>query len=191
MSDAQANFTVLLNETGLGVVKEYILDKVLPWFEQEVKAGNGKITIDQDGIDLLRTNIKDNNFGKKMGSTPFRVPSEKTLELAPNSAASIQMKAYKRGTDIKLQAFVTAEEQLNSKPFSEKRIFPLEDTIFELYAGCYVKATITFWAGAVNGNPYLTASANSVVFWKDGPAFSGGGSDEEGMVEDDDDLFID
>ena len=189
VNDAQANFTILLNETGLEVVKEYILDKVLPWFEQELKAGNPKMTIDQDGIDLLRTNIKDNNFGKKMGSTPFRDPSEKTLELAPNTAASIQMKAYKRGTDIKQEAFVSEEEHLISLPFSTKRIYPIEDTVFELYAGCYVKATVTFWAGAVNGNPYLSCSANSVVFWKDGASFAGGGTDEEGMLADDD-LFL-
>lgn len=192
VGDAKANFTVLLNKTGHDTVQEYILKNVLPWFRQEVKDGNPKITIDDDGLDILEKNIKDEKWNSKLGSIPFNNLNDKTKELSPNSYASIVLKAYRPGTDIKQEAFVTEEEQLVSKPFSKKAVFPIEDTVFELYSGCYVKATVTFWAGSINGNPYLSASTNAVVFWKDGDPFAGGGSDAEGMIEgDDDDLFMD
>lgn len=189
VSDAKANFTVLLNSSAMENIREYILKEVIPWFEQEIAAGNSKMTTDQDGVDRIRENLVNDAFREKIGTLPFRSPDEKTLDLAPNTAASLIVKAYRPGTDIKQEAFVSEEEHLISLPFSKKAIYPIEDTVFELYSGCYVKATVTFWIGEASGNPYLSCSANSVVFWKDGGAFAGGGTDEEGMLADDD-LFL-
>lgn len=191
VDEAKASFNVLLNEAGLEVVKNYLLDTVIPWFEQEVADGNKKMTVDQQGINLIRDNIVGEVWDAKLGTLAIKPVNEKTQALAPTAAASLVVKAWKAGTNISKEAFVTEEEQLLTKPFTKKQMFPLEDTIFDLYPGCYVKATISFWIGAVNGAPYLSCAGSSVAFWKDAPSFVGGGSDTEGMIAAGDDMFID
>lgn len=191
VQDAKANFNLLLNKTGYERVKEHILEEVLPWFREQVQQGNPKIYITKDQIDTLEKHIKDDVYNERSGRTPFRPVDDKTAELAPATAAVMIIKAYRNGADIEQQAFVTDEEQLVSKPFSSKAIFPIKDTVFELYPGCYVKATISFWVGEASGDPFITANANAVVFWKDADRFGGSSSDVDGMIEDDDDLFLD
>lgn len=190
VQDAKASMSILLNEAGYDIVKEYVLDNVIPWFRQQVDAGDPKVNVTSDDLDKLEQAVKDDNW-EKGGGLPFSPLNEKTQELAPASHTSMTLKAYRPGTDFRLEAFVSEEEQLISKPFSKKGVFPIEDTFMELYSGAYVKATVSFWIIEVNGNVYLTANTNGVVFWKDGAAFVGGGSDVEGMIADDDDLFMD
>lgn len=193
VEDAKANFVLLLNGTGRDRIIKHVLEDVIPWFRQEVKDGNSKMFITDADIDTIEALIKDETWRDgRNGTTPFRDVDEKTAEMAPTAALAMTVKAYHPGTDIKQEAFVTDEEQLNTKPFSKKAVFPIDDTIFELYSGAYVKATVSFWIGEAGGMPYLSCSANSVVFWKEGSRFGGGSSDVEGMIEeDDDDLFDD
>ena len=190
--EAKASALILLNAAGLDAVKKYLLDTVLPWFRQQVDAGDVKVKgLSAQQIDLIETNIKGDDFEAKMGRIPFTSISEKTAELAPSAVVGLTVKAYRPGSDFDQKAFVTAEEQLNTLPFAGKALFPIGETVFDLYSGSYVKATVSFWIGEINGNPYLACNSNAIVFWKDGPAFSGAGVDTEGMLSDDDDMFLD
>lgn len=193
VDDAKANFVLLLNSTGKERIIKHVLEDVIPWFRQEVKNGNPKVQVTDDHIDTIEELIKDETWRDgRNGTTPFREVDPKTLEMAPTAALAMTIKTYRDGVDFKQEAFVTEEEQLVSKPFSKKAVFPIEDTVFELYSGAYVKSTVTFWIGDAGGMPYLNCNANSVVFWKDASRFGGGSTDVEGMLEeDDDDLFYD
>ena len=194
VENATANFQILLNQFGLDKTVEHLLDNVTPWFKQEIKSGSKRVHSDITVVEAIDDALKSDPF-KVPGTMnlPFSKPSEQTLELMPNAVAALTVKAFKSGVDIKEEAFVSAEEQLVSKPFVKKAIFPLEDTVFELYPGAYVKSQINFWLGDANGTPYLKANSNAVAFWKDGDSFlTGGGSDLELLGDgEDDDMFDD
>lgn len=179
-ADAKASFSLILSGTEQERLIEHVLTQVLPYFRQN--PGD----LDDAELDEVEDFLKKDIHN---AGSCFKAVADKTLELVPSAASSLMVKAYRPGTDIKQEAFVTEESQLVSKPFSKKAIFPIEDTTLEMYPGAGVKATVSFWISSVNGNVYLSCNASAAVLFRELPSFVGGGSDSS--MGDDDGDFID
>lgn len=61
----------------------------------------------------------------------------------------------------------------------------------ELYSGCYIRASVVFYAFNTKGNKGVACGLNNIQKWGDGERLSGGASAEEDFEEltDEDDLF--
>ena len=69
----------------------------------------------------------------------------------------------------------------------------LDETAGRLYGGCYVDASVEFWAQDNQFGKRINASLRWVQFRRDGDAFAGGApasTDEISMIEDDDDSLV-
>lgn len=62
----------------------------------------------------------------------------------------------------------------------------------EVYSGCYVNASVTFYAYSVSGNNGIACGLNHVMKWRDGERFGGKASAQSDFagitIDDDDDL---
>lgn len=64
----------------------------------------------------------------------------------------------------------------------DQRKQPITDET-ELYAGCYVRASINFYAYNANGNKGISAGLNNMQKWAEGEPLSGGTTAEEDFDE--------
>jgi hypothetical protein len=92
-----------------------------------------------------------------------------------------------RGTDIELKAIVNDEDELavpDPDLLSFPVIRPINQTVHQMYAGCYVAATLNLYAYET-GSVGVSASAGVAVFKADGDRFGGG------VTVDEDEIFAD
>jgi hypothetical protein len=136
-----------------------------------------------DLVKLLRDEL-ENMTG--MLNTPFKKPSEKTLELMPDCAMVVKILGFK-GKDIELEAKVEDESQL-AVPDPDRIKYPvvleLDKTNREFYNGCWVVAKKLKFYRYMNGkNPGFSLGFEAIVLTDDDAPFSGG------APVDDDDVF--
>ena len=182
-------FNLLLEQDQLDTLTDHILNVVLPSVEQQVANTEKRDTLSPKLIQKIKEKIDAEDWD---GSPflPMKPVSEKNAEVAPESVASVKITGSK-GSDITLKARVENEDQLvipDPDILSWPTIVPLEKSVFQMYAGAYVAATLNLFAfessSTING---ISAGANTAVYLGnlEGERFGGG------VDLDEDDIFMD
>ena len=155
--------------------------------EENEKAGAKKDALTAKEVaDLLKDITGD--LSDQRYNTPLKVVSDKTLELAPDTVATLKVIGPKGG-DIKVKAIARTEDEVDPTSnhiFTKPVILDIEETVHELYPGCVAKVTINLYAYRNGKNPGFSAGGSIVVFSADDDRFGGGAAlDEDEMFLDD------
>lgn len=152
-------------------------------YKQDEKA---KGSLSQAQVDQLKQELETLSG---LLVTPFKAPSEKTLDLFPDCAASVKVLGTK-GTDMDVKAIITKQDEVADEEVdlivTGRTIVPIEKTKKKLYSGCWVVAKgLRFFAYNTGGpkKPGFSLGGNELVFARDDASFSGG------IVVSDDDIF--
>lgn len=165
-------------------------EKFLAMCEAQYKIGDKeKHALSPAQADALRKEMADMDG---LLNIPFKMPSEKTLDLFPECAAVIKVLGS-AGVDLPVEAIVKGEAEL-VPPDPDVLQFPLVKpinlTTHSLYNGCWVVLKGMQFYRYFNGGPKKPGfslgfgSKGSVVFSRDDAAFGGG------TVVADDDVFM-
>jgi hypothetical protein len=188
-AEVSPEFSLLIEQDQLDKLKEHILNVFLPHVEAQNAKGEKRDTLNPKIIDKIRTKLAAEDWD---GSPflPMKVITDKNKEVAPECVASVKATGSK-GSDITLKARVENEDQLvipDPDILTWPTIVPLEKSVFQMYAGAYVAATLNLFAfensSTVNG---ISAGANTAVYLGNltGDRFGGG------VDIDEDDIFMD
>ena len=188
-SEVAPEFNLLIEQDQLDKLKDHILNVFLPYVEQQVANKEKRDTLSPKLIQKIKDKIDTEDWD---GSPflPMKPVSEKNAEVAPESVASVKITGSKGG-DITLKARVENEDQLvipDPDILSWPTIVPLDKSIFQMYPGAYVAATLNLFAfessSTING---ISAGANTAVYLGniEGARFGGG------VDVDEDDIFMD
>ena len=188
-SEIAPEFNLLIEQDQLDKLKDHILNVFLPYVEQQAANKEKRDVLSPKLIQKIKDKIDAEDWD---GSPflPMKPVSEKNAEAAPESAASVKITGPKGG-DITLKARVESEDQLvipDPDILSWPTIVPLEKSVFQMYAGAYVAATLNLFAfessSTING---ISAGASTAVYLGnlEGERFGGG------VDLDEDDIFMD
>ncbi|QIN93898.1 ssDNA binding protein [Microbacterium phage Hannabella] len=188
-NEVSSEFNLLIEQDQLDKLKDHILNVMIPYIEEQ----NAKKEKRDSLSPKLIQKIKDKIASEDWDGSPFlpmKPVSEKNLESAPESVASVKITGPK-GADITLKARVEDESQLvipDPDILSWPTIVSLDKSVFSMYAGAYVAATLNLFAfessSTING---ISAGANTAVYLGnlEGARFGGG------VDVDEDDIFMD
>ena len=188
-SEVAPEFNLLIEQDQLDKLKDHILNVFLPYVEQQAANKEKRDVLSPKLIQKIKDKIDAEDWD---GSPflPMKPVSEKNVEVAPESVASVKITGSKGG-DITLKARVENEDQLvipDPDILSWPTIVPLEKSIFQMYPGAYVAATLNLFAfessSTING---ISAGANTAVYLGnlEGERFGGG------VDPDEEDIFMD
>lgn len=183
---ASPSFQLLLTQPQLDKFLVQAQEFLNQCIENE-KAGSKKDALTQKEADDL---IKDilGDLTDQRYNTPLKGVSDKTLEMAPDTVATLKVIGPKGG-DIKVKAIARSESevaQTSDVIWTKPVILDIEETVHELYPGCVAKVTINLYAYRNGKNPGFSAGGSIVVFSADADRFGGGAAlDEDEMFLDD------
>lgn len=188
-AEVSPEFNLLIEQDQLDKLKDHILNVFLPYVEQQNAKNEKRDTLNPKIIQKIKDKLAQDDWD---GSPflPMKPVSEKNAEVAPETVASVKINGQK-GTDITLKARVEDEGQLvipDPDILTWPTIVPLDRSVFSMYAGAYVAATLNLFAfensSTVNG---VSAGANTAVYLGniEGARFGGG------IDVDEDDIFMD
>ena len=177
-SEVAPEFNLLIEQDQLDKLKDHILNVFLPYVEQQAANKEKRDVLSPKLIQKIKDKIDADDWD---GSPflPMKPVSEKNAEVAPESVASVKITGSKGG-DITLKARVENEDQLvipDPDILSWPTIVPLDKSIFQMYPGAYVAATLNLFAfessSTING---ISAGANTAVYLGnlEGERFGGG-----------------
>lgn len=178
--DITTEFNLLIEQTQFDRLRTHILDEFLPYVEERVAAGEKKDVLEPAQIKKIRAMLAEGgDWLDNPPHLPMKEVSEKNKEQMPEAVASVKVVGPK-GADVNLQATVYSEDQLKV-PDADILAFPvvkpLGETIFDMYPGAVVGATLNLYAffnsKSVNG---ISAGANTAVYLGnfEGERFGGG-----------------
>lgn len=183
---ASPSFQLLLTQAQLDKFLVQAQEFLNQCIENE-KAGSKKDALTQKEADDLVKDILGDLTDQRY-NTPLKGVHEKTAELAPDTVATLKVIGPKGG-DIKVKAIARAEAEVaptSDHIFTKPVILDIEETVHELYPGCFAKVTINLYAYRNGKNPGFSAGGSIVVFSADGDRFGGGAAlDEDEMFLDD------
>lgn len=168
---------LLLSQAQWERFHKHVTEEFLPYCVEQFKKGEKKDALEPKEAKLL-TDAFTGDPEDSPYNTPKKTISEKTAALAPHAVASIKLIGNK-GVDFTLQAIVRKEEDLNV-PMAKAdgvdlpALFPIKDTVFSMYAGAQVGATVNLYAYHNGKLPGFSASASTLVFRMDDERFGGG-----------------
>jgi hypothetical protein len=188
-NEVSPEFNLLIEQDQLDKLKDHILNVFLPYVEQQAAKGEKRDVLNPKLIQKIKDKISAEDWD---GSPflPMKPISEKNAEAAPECVASVKISGQK-GSDITLKARVENEQQLvipDPDILTWPTILPLDKTVFQMYAGAFVAATINLFAfessSTING---ISAGATVAVYLGnlEGGRFGGG------VEVDEDDIFMD
>jgi hypothetical protein len=173
VASAAPNFMLLLNDTQWTKFKKHALEVFLPYCEEQFKKGEKRDALSPADVKKLVVALED--IENATVNTPAKVVSEKTLELAPETAGAIKCIGGK-GTDIELKAIVNDESELSVPDpdiLTYPVIKPIGATTHQMYAGCNVAATLNLYSYMNGKNPGFSAGVSVAVFKSDNERFGG------------------
>lgn len=187
-ADVAPDFNLLLEERQLDKLTTHLRDVFLPYCAERYAAKETRDALAPKDIKKILEMLDSRDFEDQPPWIALKTVGEKTLELAPESLASLKVVGNK-GQDIQLMAIVNGDEEL-AVPDPDQVKFPvvkpIHTTVHQMYGGCYVAATLNLYAfdngGASKG---FSASAGVAVFKMEGERFGGGASVDE------DEIFLD
>lgn len=184
-------FNLLVEQAQLDKLKTHILDVFIPFVEENyAKDPKSRDSLDPKLIAKLKAKVEAEDWDGAP-FLPMKTVTEKNQEAVPEAVASVKLSGSK-GTDIKLMATVYSEDQLlvpDPDIISYPFITELSKTVFSMYAGAYVTATLNLFAFNASSNVNgISAGANVAVYRGnlEGARLGGGGLDI-----DEEDIFLD
>jgi hypothetical protein len=189
-ADVKPEFNLLIEQSQLDKLRDHLRNVFLPYVqEQYAKDPKTKDALDPKVVKRILDKLESEDW-EGTPILPIKVLSEKNAESAPETVASVKVVGSK-GVDITLKASVYSEDQL-AVPDPDILTYPvlknLSETVFSMYAGAYVAATLNLFAyfssASVNG---ISAGANVAVYRgnMEGARFGGG------VDVDEEDIFLD
>ena len=179
---------LLLTQTQFDKVMTKITDEFLPMCEEQYKREGEKAP---NALSPAQVKQLLNELQSLDGllNTPFKKPSDKTLELMPDCVASIKLIGSK-GKDFTVEAIVKSEDELDPADPDVLQfpvVKPINLTTHSLYNGCWVVAKGMQFYRYFNGGPKkpgFSLGCSQLVFSRDDSPFAGG------AVVEDDDVFL-
>lgn len=186
-ADVQPDFNLLVEQAQLDKFIAHITGEFLPYCLDQESKGEKRDALDKKAVDKLTKLINAADWSSQPPYIPVKEINEKTADLAPECVANIKVVGNK-GTDVELKAIVNNEDELvvpDPDLLQFPVIKPINQTVHQMYAGCYVAATLNLYAYMSGALPGFTASAGVAVFKADADRFGGG------AVLDEDEIFAD
>ena len=181
------SFNLFVEQDQLDKLIKHVEDEFLPWVEERGKNGEKRNALSSREIKKIKDLIASKDWEDQPPFIPIKVVPEKSVELAPETVASISINGQ-AGRDLIQKAIVRREDQLvdPSSRTTFPVVVPIEETTFSMYGGCVAAATLNLYSFVAAGSPGFSASANTVVFREDAESFSGSVAvDEDDMLLDD------
>jgi hypothetical protein len=183
VASATPSFSLLLDDAQWQRLATHMKSVFLPYCAAQFKKGEKKDALDSKEVQALIDGL-NGDLGDQTFNTPVKAVHEKSAELAPETVASLKVMG-KKGVDFTLMAIVNKEEELavpDPDLLSYPVVKPLGMTVHKMYAGCYVAATLNFYAYHNGKHPGFSASASTAVFRRDGDRFGGGVDVDEDAI---------
>jgi len=188
--EISSEFNLLIEQDQLDKLKAHILDVFLPYAEAQHAAGEKRDALEPKIVAKIRAMIDSEEWEDTPPTLLVKTVSDKNLESAPESVASIKITGVKGG-DVTLMASVFNEQQLavpDGSVLTFPVVKPINETVFQMYPGAYVGATLNLYAFAVSNSVNgISGAANTAVYLGnlEGERFGGGGGIDE------DEIFMD
>lgn len=172
IKDVKAYAELMLNEAQYLKVKAQLVE----FLEACAKLPKGSNdALDPSDVKMLLRQIEEQEA--RPLNTPFKYPSEKSLELMPDCVASIKLLS-KAGVSLVEEAMVRSAEELDPLDpdvLTFPKQMPINLTTHSLYNGCWViAAPVSFYTYKNGANPGVSAQTSTVIFQRDDDPFSGG-----------------
>lgn len=186
-ADVAPEFNILVEQDQLDKLVEHVKNVFLPYCVAKTEAPGKKDSLDAKQADRIAKALDEADWENQPPYLCIKPVPEKTQELAPEAVANIKVTGN-RGKNISLRAIVSTEEELAAPDGTwdgKKKILPIEETVHEMYGGCYVAATLNLYSFVSGKLPGFSAGAGVAVFKEDGESFGTGG-----VSIDEDDIFM-
>lgn len=189
VATAKPELNLLVEQAQLDKLRDHAINVFLPYCIEQDKNDEKKDRLEAGEVKQLIDQFSKPDFGgkKPIFNTPFKMISEKSLELAPECVASVKVVGPTGGA-FEQKAVVNSEQELvvpDPDILTYPVLKPIGQTVHELYAGCYTAITLNLYAYH-NGNlPGFSAGGSVAVFKADGDRFGGG------IAVDEDAIFMD
>ena len=175
VADVKPYANLLLTQTQYERVLAKITDEFFPMCAEQYKIGDKeKYALSPADIKGLLQQIED---GSGPYNTPFKLPSDRTLELMPDCVITMKLLGN-AGGNFNVEAIVKDEKELaipDPDRISFKNlILPIEDTKHKLYRGCWVIAPFQLYTYRNGKNPGFSAGGSDLVFSRNDTEFGGG-----------------
>lgn len=186
-ADATPGFQLLLEQPQFDKLLTHITDVFFPYCIEQEKAGEKRDVLSAAEVKKLTEGIKG-DIADMIFNSPFKEMHEKTVELAPETVATLKVVGNK-GVDIELKAIVQNEDELavpDPDQLTYPCIKPIGQTVHNMYPGALVTVTLNLYAYHNDPKrPGFSAGASVAVFKADADRFGGG------AVLDEDEMFMD
>ena len=187
-----SSFTLLLEQEQVDKFLKHLTDVYLPYAAEQHKKGEKMDGgLDAKAIGKIEKRIAEADWTEAPPNMPLKSINPKYQDQTPECVARLDLKGPK-GADVTLKARVENETQLvvpDPDLLTFPVIKPLEQTVFEMYPGAYVAATINLYSYFRSNTIFgIGAGANVAVYMGnlEGERLGGGGN---GVNEDD--IFMD
>lgn len=189
VASASPSFLLLVKQDQWDLFYNHVVNTFLPYCAEQHAKGEKKDSLDPNEVAQLIAGLSD--LEHQIFNTPAKPVHEKSKDLAPEAVATIKC-IGPRGGDINLKAIVDDESQLSvpdpdllvSK--SNRKLVPIGNTVFSMYPGAYVAATLNLYAYHNGKHPGFSAGVTTAVYKMDGGERFGGSVDV-----DEDAIFLD
>ena len=186
-ADVAPDFNMLVEPEQLKKLTDHVRDVFLPYCLEQSNKGEKRDALTQAEVDRILKLIESEDWEAQPPYIPIKPVPEKTADLAPEAVANIKVVGNK-GIDIEQKAIVNTEDELLN-PDGTQLVFPvikpINQTVHQMYGGCYVAATLNLYAFISGKLPGFSASASVAIFKADGDRFGGG------VAVDEDEIFAD
>jgi hypothetical protein len=183
-AEVQPDFNLLVEQAQLDKFITHVTNEFLPYCLDQESKGEKRDALDPKAVKKLTDLINKADWSNQPPYIPIKEIGEKTADLAPECVANIKIVGNK-GTDVELKAIVNSEDEL-AVPDPDLLQFPvirpINSTVHQMYAGCYVAATLNLYAYMSGALPGFTASAGVAVFKADADRFGGGAALDEDEI---------
>lgn len=186
-ADVAPDFNMLVEPEQLKKLTDHVRDVFLPYCVEQSNKGEKRDALTQAEADRILKLLESEDWEAQPPYIPIKPVPEKTVDLAPEAVANIKVVGNK-GIDIEQKAIVNTEDELLN-PDGTQLVFPvikpINQTVHQMYGGCYVAATLNLYAFISGKLPGFSASASVAIFKADGDRFGGG------VAVDEDEIFAD
>lgn len=187
VAEAKPDFQLLLPQTQHDKLMAAITDNFLPYCIEQEKNGEKRDVLNDKEVKGLLAQLNADDY-EGAYNLPVKAVSEKSAELMPEAVSTLKV-IGNAGVNIVQKAAVYSDADLSELGSDVTRfpaIVPLEQSVHELYAGCWAAVTVNLYAYHNGKNPGFSAGGTVCVFRKDDEPFGGGvGVDEDEIFADD------
>lgn len=188
VASAAPDFLLLVGQAQWERFKKHAVEEFLPYCVEQEKKGEKRDALTAKEVKALIEGLDD--LDNQMYNSPAKPVHEKSKDLVPDAVAAIKCIGPKGG-DIVLKAIVSDDKEL-AVPDPDlllspqnKKVVPIGNTIYQMYPGAYVAATLNLYAYRNGKHPGFSAGVSTAVFKMDGERFGGS------MDVDPDEIFMD